>query len=315
MQRDLRVNSIHIPLGVVSLIAGLLCQSCGGLMQQSALHTMSKMMQAGLTAHARETDLVLAEQSLAATVKLVEALLESDPDSPILLLQATQGFASYTYAFVEARIETARGHDLQQARFHMQRAERLYRRGLQYGLRRLSQFDSVWIQAASMSLDALETLLQRLNKKAVPALFWTAFCWAGALNVEQTALETLTSLPRLEALTARLLELDETYFYGGPHLLQAVQYANRPPMLGGKPDRALQHFDRARILSQERLLLVPLLEAQYYAVQVQDRELFIRLLRQILDAPETLFPEQALLNAVVKQRATLLLRRIDELFV
>jgi hypothetical protein len=37
-------------------------------------------------------------------------------------------------------------------------------------------------------------------------------------------------------------------------------------------------------------------------------------LQHILEAPETLFPEQALLNAVAKQRAALLLQRIDDLF-
>jgi hypothetical protein len=62
------------------------------------------------------------------------------------------------------------------------------------------------------------------------------------------------------------------------------------------------------------LLLVPLLEAQYYAVQVQDRALFTERLQQVLEAPETLFPEQGLLNAVARHRAAILLRRIDELF-
>ena len=38
-------------------------------------------------------------------------------------------------------------------------------------------------------------------------------------------------------------------------------------------------------------------------------------LQHILEAPETLFPEQALLNAVARHRAVLLLRRIDELFI
>ena len=66
-------------------------------------------------------------------------------------------------------------------------------------------------------------------------------------------------------------------------------------------------------MSQARLLLAPLLEAQYYAVQIQDRDLFKARLQHILEASETLFPEQALLNAVAKQRAALLLQRIDDL--
>jgi hypothetical protein len=263
----------------------------------------------------RESDLILAEPSLATMVTLLEGLLENDPANPTLLLQATQGFASYTYAFVEAQIEAARGRDPQQEVLHTQRARRLYGRGLEYGLRRLSQYEPAWRQATSLALDSLTPLLNQLDAAAVPALFWTTFCWGGLLNFERSTLEAVAVLPRLQALLTRLLELDDSYFYGAPHLLQAVQYASRSVMLGGNPRQALEHFARARDISQGRLLLVPLLEAQYYTVQIQDRARFIQLLQQILDAPETLFPEQAFLNAVAKQRAALLLRRVDELFV
>jgi hypothetical protein len=271
-------------------------------------------METGMPAYARETDLTLAEPALAATLKLLEALLETDPHNPTLLVQAVQGFASYTYAFVETPLEAARGQDPQQVAVSTQRAQRLYQRGLHYGLRRLSLYHPAWGQATTLDLEALGGLLRQLNTTAVPALFWTAFCWSNLLNLERAAPETAAALPRLAALLVRLLELDDTYFYGAPHLLQAVYYASRPPLLGGDPHQAQQHFARAQTLSQGRLLLIPLLEAQYYAVQTQDRALCTRLLQQILEAPDTLFPEQALLNAVARQRAALLLRRLDDLF-
>jgi len=149
----------------------------------------------------------------------------------------------------------------------------------------------------------------------VPALFWTSFCWGGWLNLERTALETGAALPLLQAMLTQLLALDETYFDGIPHLLQAVRYASFSVALGGDPAQAQHHFRRAQALSQGRLLLVPLLEAQYYAVQVQGRPLFAQRLQDVMEAPETLAPEHGLLNAVAKHRAALLLRRIDELFL
>lgn len=129
------------------------------------------------------------------------------------------------------------------------------------------------------------------------------------------ALETLTAMPRFEALLMRLVELDEAYFYGAPHLLLAVHYASRAPTLGGQPAQAKFHFERAAALSQGELLLVPLLEAQYYAVQIQDRVLFVSSLQDVLQAAETLLPEQAFLNALAKQRAALLLARVNDLFL
>jgi hypothetical protein len=231
-----------------------------------------------------------------------------------LLLQATQGWATYTYAFVEAQLDAARDQDTSQVAWQTQRAQRLYQRGLQYGWRRLSLYNPAWKQATQLEPEAFSALLQKLDTSAVPALFWTAFCWGNLLQLSRTELETVAVLPRFTALVARVLELDETYFYGAPHLLQAVQYASRSSVLGGDLQRAQQHFTRARVLSQERLLLVPLLEAQYYAVQSQDRALFTRLLEQVLQAPETFFPEQGFLNAVAKQRAALLLRHTEALF-
>jgi len=276
---------------------------------------MGSVAETGMPAYLRETDLELVEPALAASVKLTEALLETVPDDTRLLLQVVQGLAGYTYAFVEVRIEAARGRDPEEVRLHTQRAQRLYQRGLQYGLRLLSQYHPPLLKATSLPLETLTLQLRRLDREAVPALLWTSFCWGGFLNLERTALETVTALPLLQAMLTRLLELDEGYLYGLPHLLQAVHYASFTVALGGDPAQAQHHFMRAYALSQGRLLLVPLLEAQYYAVQVQDRALFTERLQHILEAPETLFPEQALLNAVARHRAVLLLRHIDELFI
>ena len=300
---------------VYGCLCAMLLQGCSALAQRSAVRLVGHIAETGMPAYLREEDLGLAEPALATSVKLTEALLETAPDDTRLLLQAVQGMAGYTYAFVETRLEEARGHDPDQVRVHTQRAQRLYQRGLQYGLRLLSQYHPALLQAPSLPLETLTLHLRQLDREAVPALLWTSFCWGGFLNLERTALETTTALPLFQAMLTRLLELDETYFYGLPHLLQAGHDAGFSAALGGNLSQAQAHFARASALSQGRLLLVPLLEAQYYAVQAQDRPLFVQRLQQVLDAPEALFPEQALLNAVAKQRAALLLRRIDELFL
>ncbi len=106
---------------------------CTAVVQRSAVHMMSQMAHKGFAAYARETDLFLAEPAFAANLKLLEALLETDPHNAPLLLHAVQGFAGYTYAFVEAHIEEARGHSAPQVALHSRRARQLYQRGMQYG--------------------------------------------------------------------------------------------------------------------------------------------------------------------------------------
>jgi hypothetical protein len=125
----------------------------------------------------------------------------------------------------------------------------------------------------------------------------------------------VADFPRAVAMMRRALELDEEYFYAGPHLFFGIYYASRSPALGGEPTRARSHLDRALDLTGDKFLLVRLFIADPYAVQIQDRALFETQLRLILDTPDDLFPEQRLMNQVAKARARLLLERIDELFL
>ena len=60
--------------------------------------------------------------------------------------------------------------------------------------------------------------------------------------------------------------------------------------------------------------MVQYLLAKGYCVQVQDRELFESTLREIIDAPPDLYPEQRMANEIAKRRARRLLGRIDDLF-
>ncbi len=144
----------------------LTCQGCSALGQRSAVRMMGSVAETGMPAYLRETDLELVDPALAASVKLTEALLETAPDDTRLLLQVVQGLAGYTYAFVEVRIEAARGRDPEEVRLHTQRAQRLYQRGLQYGLRLLSQYHPPLLKATSLPL---ETLTLRNGHGAAPA--------------------------------------------------------------------------------------------------------------------------------------------------
>jgi hypothetical protein len=56
------------------------------------------------------------------------------------------------------------------------------------------------------------------------------------------------------------------------------------------------------------------LYAKYYAVQLKDRELFVKTLNDILSAPDDILPEQAFVNAAVKQKAKDLLAHTDDYF-
>ena len=296
------------------LMCAVATSACGPFLKRMTISSATEIFRDGQAAFYREEDLHLAGQALASNLKFLEVLLETSPDNQELLLLASQGFGAYTFAFVEDAI-TLHLSDLERAHHHRERARRLYLRGRDYGLRLLGLRHEPLVTALHADLPTFREALQGLREKDVPALFWAAYGWTGSINWSRDRPDMLADLPRAVAMMHRVLALDETYFYAGPHLFFGVYYAARSPALGGNPARAKFHLDRALELTGGTFLLVRLFIADPYAVQIQDRALFETQVNLILDTPDDLFPEQRLMNQIAKARARLLLERIDDLFL
>jgi hypothetical protein len=112
----------------------------------------------------------------------------------------------------------------------------------------------------------------------------------------------------------RILELDESYSYGSPHLLLGTYLAAKPAILGGDTAKAKGHFDRALALADGKFLAAKVLYARYYLTRIQDRELFVETLEEVLNAPADTVPELTLSNVTAKEQAKELLEKTDEYF-
>ena len=112
----------------------------------------------------------------------------------------------------------------------------------------------------------------------------------------------------------RVLELDEGFYYGGPHLFMGIRFASRPKMFGGDLKKAQQHFLKALDLGQGKFLMAYVYYANHYARRVLDKDLFLSTLNKVLEAPADISPELTLLNAVAKKKAKELLNHADEYF-
>ena len=110
----------------------------------------------------------------------------------------------------------------------------------------------------------------------------------------------------------RILELDDTYKQGAAHVYMAVMESLLPESLGGNPDLAQQHFQRAKQLAPENLM-TNVLYAKHYARMVFDRDLHDELLKSTLSA-QTVAPDLTLINTLAKQQARLLLDSADDYF-
>jgi hypothetical protein len=269
--------------------------SLGPMVARSSL----PILESGNIAMNRETDLTLARAAIPANLKLIEGLIQELPDNQDLRLLAAQGFNGYAFGFVEDEDSA--------------RASALYQRGWEHARHALA---GAGFQGdiTKMSVDEINQQLPRLGQSAVPALFWTASCLAKWIDMNRNDPARLADIGKAAALMERVLALDENYYHGGPHLFFGVYYGARPAMLGGDFDRAMQHFNKARALTQGKLLLVDFLQAAYLDRQQFDRESFHRHLTAVIHAPANLDPDLALVNAVAQEKSRKLLTQEEELF-
>ena len=269
--------------------------SLGQIVARSSL----TIMDSGVISMNRETDLALAKAAIPANLKLVESLVLELPANRELREHAAQGFYGYAFGFVEDE--------------NPARASALYQRGLKHALVALES-SGLTGDIDSMPQAVLQQRVAELGRDAVPGLFWAASNWAKGIDLNRTEPARISGRGRAGTLMRRALELDETYYFGGPHLFFGVWYGSRPPMLGGDFALAEQHFGKARNITQGKLLVVDLLHAQYLAVQQGKRETFHAKLAFVASAPQDIFPEMALANAIAQDKARRLLAKEDELF-
>jgi hypothetical protein len=230
---------------------------------------------------------------------LLEGLLATDPYNPDLLVLAAQGYYGYGLFFVEDE-----NHD---------RARTYYLNARDYGLRLLN-LNKDFRLAPQKTNEDYENAMSFFDKSDVPALFWTAISWGAWIFMSLDNVQAVSELGKVVVLMQRALELDEKYYYGGPHLFYGVYYSAVSRMLGGDTEKALAHFNFAFEISQGKMLLQKVMFAQYYAYQIMDEELFKRTLTEVLDASDDLLPEARLLNIVAKKKALYLLNKTNELF-
>lgn len=285
---------LHMALLLLSIAQLTACS-----FSQLTVRASMPMIEGGMTAMNRETDLQLADAAIPAHISLVEGLLINDPNNRKLRLYAAEAYYGYAFGFVE---------DASPAR-----AANLYDRCYRHG-RQVLTAQGLNDNILDGDLDGLQQQVNKLGQKTVPALFWTASCWSKAIDLNRDKARSLAQLPKAVMLMQRVLELDEHFYLSGPHLFFGAYYGSKPPMLGGNYELSEYHFDQANKANQGKLLLVNLLKAQYLERQRFNQQGFHDLLTQIINASSALLPEQALINQISKHKATLLLEKEQQWF-
>lgn len=242
-------------------------------------------------------DLHTIREGLPAYLIGVDALLHGNKTDADLMFAAAQLNGSYALAFAD---------DLKQQKSLTAKARELAFRASCIEVKALCEIEA-------MSFDQATAKVGNLHVGDVPALYGLASAWASWLQVHADDLHAVAQLAKVKLLIERLLELDETYELGAPHMYMGVFESLLPPSLGGRPEVAKRHFEKAIAISKDRNLYAKVLYAQNYARMTLNRELHDSLLREVLVADPHV-DGYTLQNSVAQEIASELLAEADEFF-
>src|SRR5581483_10621942 len=132
-----RPHARRVQAGWCALALLLLPTLLGCSVKRVAVRTVADALASGADVYATDDDAELVAAALPFGLKTLEALLQSDPRNPRLLLAAARGFTQYAYAFVDLPARRAESDDLARAQAEHERALKLYLRARDYALRGL----------------------------------------------------------------------------------------------------------------------------------------------------------------------------------
>jgi len=151
-----------------------------------------------------------------------------------------------------------------------------------------------------------------VGKEGVPAMYWYASA-LGKWAKKKGFAVLLGQKDNVKATMDRCLELDPTFYYGGPHRYFGAYYAIAPTFAGGDLEKSKVHFKKSLEIAPN-FIGTKVLWAAELAAKEQDEETFDALIAEIEAAKVDSIPEIIPEQQIEKQKGAELKAQRDELF-
>jgi hypothetical protein len=307
----------HFGRAAVVGLCGLLAGGCN--FNRIAADQTTKILSAGSPAAAGYWEYELMGEAMPASIVQIETLLHVTPYNETLLVGLTNDNDSYAWGWLQVEWELAdRDGDFDKADRIERRVRRIYERATALAMRAVHAHDDEGRLGALMKagdVAATQAYMRRAftEKEDVPALYWAGLAWGSVMANSGGDMTEIADAPMVKLLMERSVEIDPEWNHaGGLGILGGVEAAF-PSVFGGDLNKAKDLFDRAMKLSKGRNHLIHAGYAKSYAVAAQDRELFLRLLNEVMDAPDQ-GSDIRLSNKIARVRVEIYLTRLDEWF-
>ncbi len=278
---------------LVSLLILPMFAGCSIIMSSATASLTDNLSLAILNQNDPET----ARDGIPTFLLILDAQIQGNPESDDLLMAGAKLYGTYAGNFAEDEL----------------RARRLAERALTYGKRGLCLRLEKLCEVIDAPFQTFSPVLTDTDEGDIDTVYGFAVAWASWIQVNSDDWNAIAVVPKLEAMMQWVLEQDENHDGGGAHLYLGVIKSQLPPALGGKPELAKAHFERAITISSNHNLMAKTLYAEHYARLMFERELHDKLLREVI-AADPVTPELTLANILAQDQARKLLLSADEYF-
>lgn len=262
-------------------------------------------------------DYDLAGVGTPGAIMQLEAFLSVSPDNEDLALNLAKAYVGYATGWVEADYEVAyAAGDMDKADRLRQRARLLYLRARNLALHALRKRDPGIDDALKSNRPekVVEYLTgQYTEKYEVAPVFWTGLAWGAAINMSLDQPDLLSELPVAKAFVEHAKKMDDLFFNGGAYIFLGSMEAAFPAAMGGNPEKGRELFEQGLARTQRKNQMLLVTYARMYAVNTQNRALYVKLLTEVIEAGD-LGNSVRLSNKVARRRAERYLAQTNELF-
>ncbi|MEA3348893.1 MAG: TRAP transporter TatT component family protein, partial [Pseudomonadota bacterium] len=216
------------PLVLLCLLLGP--NGCASLVVDPLLESLTRSLE-------QETDIELLVDGSPTLLLMINGFITSDPENPKLLRAGTRAFSAYAILLHETG--------------KPERARLASEKARDYGFRLLGRKQR-FKENIKLSLAVFKQSLLSFAKGDAVDLFWCGQAWALWIKMQGGSPMALVDLPKVEEMMLRVVELDESTYFGSAHLVLGSIYCSLSPMLGGKPEVGRRHFEQALTLSRRQ---------------------------------------------------------------
>lgn len=283
----MRIRPLRLIATALLLVTATGCAGLGGLAESLG------------DSIASQRDPAIVRDGAPSYLILADTLARRSPDDAATQFSAARLYGTYAGSFVD---------DPQRRRILSQTAYDYAHTGL------CLRLETVCAALDQRFPDFRDTVTEAVDDgDSARALYRFTTVWAGWVQARSDDYGALAELPKLQAALKRVVELTPEIDNGFAHVYLGVLLSQRPASLGGQPERAREHFERAIAITDERNLMAKTLFAEHYARLVYDRALHDRLIGEVLDAdPEA--GDLTLSNSLAQERARELRTSADAFF-